>query len=74
MTAKNYPKDLSTTLDSVSYQAERLTRVGDSQMNESILEKSVDLLTSILNYYTTCLKVFGRGLLGFLSICVQLIP
>lgn len=65
MTAKNYPKDLSATLDSVSYQAERLARVGDSKMNDRILGKSIDLLASILNYYTNCLKAFGDGLLGF---------
>lgn len=64
MNAKSYPKDLSTTLYSVSYHAERLSRVANSEIDETILEKSLDLLTSVLNYYTLCLKVLGHGLLG----------
>ena len=67
MTAKMYPKELSRTLSSICYQAERLARVGYSEMNEVVLEKSVDLLAAMVVYYTACLKIFSRGSFGTLS-------
>ena len=71
ITAKTYPEELSKTLSSIYYQAERLARIGTSEMNEVVLEKSVDLLAAIVGYYTACLKIFSRGSFGTLSFLNQ---
>ena len=60
----NYPRDMLTTLDHLSYQTHRLTCLGDAQITENIMEKSLDLLTAIMNYYTQCLVANRNGLLG----------
>ena len=62
--ARNVPKDLSSNLDRVSYQASRLANLRGSEQSESLTEKSLDLLTSIVKYYSVCLIVFDQGLLG----------
>lgn len=71
MEARKSPKDFLATLDSISYQASRLSKVGRSTMSESILEKSVDLMASIVNYYTAGMEILREGLLSILMIVLN---
>lgn len=69
-TAANCPADMASNLKSISYQARRLTSLRGSNRTEHITEKSMDLLTAIVKYYTACLMVFNHGLIG-ISTCFQ---
>jgi hypothetical protein len=42
--------------------------IRDTEITEAILEKSMELLTAIVKFYTACLNVFSHGLLGELSL------
>jgi hypothetical protein len=55
---------MESNLKSISYQAKRLTSLRGSNRTEHITEKSMDLLTAIVKYYTACLIVFNHGLIG----------
>lgn len=54
-------------LDSISYQANRLTYLRGSERTENVTEKSMDLLTAIMRYYSACLTVCNQGLISKLS-------
>lgn len=62
--ARNCPKDLLSALNSISYQADRLMNIRDTEITEAILEKSLELLTVIVKFYSVCLEAFSHGLLG----------
>ena len=55
---------MASNLKSISYQARRLTSLRGSYRTEHITEKSMDLLTAIVKYYSACLVVFNHGLIG----------
>jgi hypothetical protein len=63
-TAYNCPKDMATNLKLISYQSRRVNSLQSSSRTESITEKSMDLLTAIVKYYSACLQVFRRGFVG----------
>jgi hypothetical protein len=65
--ARNCPKELLAALNSISYQADRLMNIRDTEITEAILEKSMELLTAIVKFYSSCLEAFSHGLLGELS-------
>jgi hypothetical protein len=58
---------MASNLNSISYQARRVTSLQQSSQTESVMEKSIDLLTAIVNYYSACLVVFNHGLIGEIS-------
>ena len=55
---------MASNLKSISYQARRVTSLQQSSQTENVMEKSIDLLTAIVNYYSSCLVVFNQGLIG----------
>jgi len=60
-TARDAPKEVLSILDSISYQSDRLTNIRSSDMTEILLEKSLDMLSAILNFYSVCLGVLRKG-------------
>lgn len=38
--------------------------IRDTEITEAILEKSLELLTVIVKFYSVCLEAFSHGLLG----------
>ena len=64
MEARSVPQDMQSTLDSISYQANRIAGLKDSEKTDNVREKSVDLLAAIMRYYSTCLEACHDGLLG----------
>jgi hypothetical protein len=58
------PNDVLKTLDSISYQASRLVDLEDSPLTEGLKERSTELLTAILNYYSVCLTIVDTPPLG----------
>jgi hypothetical protein len=51
-------------LDSISYQSDRLTNIRNSDMTESLIEKSLDMLSAIVNFYSVCLGVLRKDVIG----------
>ena len=60
-------------LESISFQADRLLNIRDTDITEAVLETSINLLSAIVEFYTACLDLLGSGLLGDFTVMISLI-